>query len=298
MANMWDEQADFYSSFAFSELDDTSVYLDEFGVKEGDSVLDVCCGPGRISVVAAARGARVTGIDSSPNMLEHARANAKSAGVEDRTTFQLIDWKNVLPGQNVEAHDVVIASRCGAMMDVEKLSTLANRTVGVQIFADAPSLPQLLDVIFDGCGVPDAPDAGADQPFAGHGGPGRPGGPGGSGGPGGPRPGGPGRPGPGGPGDLGIYLSIAAKAHAAGFDPNVRILPERFRKVCPTKDEVLAWACALNPERSQGFEERVAQNIAPFLRETDAGIEFCIATAAALIWWDVRGPARWTLARR
>lgn len=51
----WNEIADFYSDFAFCELDDTRAYLDAIGVGEGDTLLDVCCGPGRVSVGVRAR---------------------------------------------------------------------------------------------------------------------------------------------------------------------------------------------------------------------------------------------------
>lgn len=62
----WDETADFYNTFSFRELDDSRTYLDAIGVGAGDTVLDVCCGPGRMSILAAERGAQVTGIDSAP----------------------------------------------------------------------------------------------------------------------------------------------------------------------------------------------------------------------------------------
>ena len=156
----WNGQADFYSKFAFCELDDTRVFLDAIDIQESDTVLDVCCGPGRVSVLAAERGARVTGVDAASKMLEHARENAKMMGVEDRCNFRLLDWNHVMPGQNLEKHDIVIASRCMAIMDVEKLSKLANKRVAVQIFANAPSIPMLLDVIFSGCGRPDIPAGG------------------------------------------------------------------------------------------------------------------------------------------
>jgi SAM-dependent methyltransferase len=48
-------------------------------------VLDVACGTGVVSVTAARLGARVTGLDLTPELLERARENARIAGVE-------IDW--------------------------------------------------------------------------------------------------------------------------------------------------------------------------------------------------------------
>ena len=51
------------------------------GVKAGDGVLDVACGTGVVAVTAARLGARVTGLDLTPELLERARENAAIAGV-------------------------------------------------------------------------------------------------------------------------------------------------------------------------------------------------------------------------
>jgi SAM-dependent methyltransferase len=48
----------------------------------GGEVLDLCCGQGRHSVLLAQRGFRVTGLDLSDTLLDHARERAAQAGVE------------------------------------------------------------------------------------------------------------------------------------------------------------------------------------------------------------------------
>jgi SAM-dependent methyltransferase len=53
----------------------------------GRSVLDLGCGSGQVSLLAAALGARVHGIDIAPRMLEIARASAERAGLSERVTF-------------------------------------------------------------------------------------------------------------------------------------------------------------------------------------------------------------------
>jgi len=50
-------------------------------VQAGQSVLDVGCGTGVVSVTAARIGAKVTGADLTPELLEQARENARIAGV-------------------------------------------------------------------------------------------------------------------------------------------------------------------------------------------------------------------------
>ena len=50
-------------------------------VRAGDGVLDVACGTGVVAVTAARLGARVTGLDLTPELLERARENAALAKV-------------------------------------------------------------------------------------------------------------------------------------------------------------------------------------------------------------------------
>jgi ubiquinone/menaquinone biosynthesis C-methylase UbiE len=61
----------------------TAVEAAEVG--EGDEVLDVACGSGNATIPAARTGAKTTGLDLTPELLEAGRANAAEAGVE-------IDW--------------------------------------------------------------------------------------------------------------------------------------------------------------------------------------------------------------
>jgi SAM-dependent methyltransferase len=56
--------------------------VEHAGVKGGMRVLDVACGTGVVAVTAARHGARVTGLDLTPELLKEARANARIAGVD------------------------------------------------------------------------------------------------------------------------------------------------------------------------------------------------------------------------
>jgi SAM-dependent methyltransferase len=56
------------------------------GIHPGQRVLDVACGTGVVAVTAARLGAKVTGLDLTPELLERARYNSKIAEVE-------VDWR-------------------------------------------------------------------------------------------------------------------------------------------------------------------------------------------------------------
>ncbi len=57
-------------------------YVERDGVLAGRELLDVGCGGGLLSEAMARRGARVTGLDLAPDVLEAARSHAREAGVE------------------------------------------------------------------------------------------------------------------------------------------------------------------------------------------------------------------------
>jgi SAM-dependent methyltransferase len=56
------------------------------GIRPKQAVLDVGCGTGVVALTAARLGAHVCGVDLTPDLLERARQNSRTAGVE-------IDWR-------------------------------------------------------------------------------------------------------------------------------------------------------------------------------------------------------------
>jgi len=60
--------------------------LDGFGIKSG-SLLDLCCGNGRVSICMAKRGFKTVGVDISRAFIEDARKKAGEHGVSSVVTF-------------------------------------------------------------------------------------------------------------------------------------------------------------------------------------------------------------------
>ena len=65
-----------------------SLVVELAGLREGERVVDVGCGTGNATTLAAALGARVTGVDPAPRLLAAAAGEARARGL-DATTIAL-----------------------------------------------------------------------------------------------------------------------------------------------------------------------------------------------------------------
>jgi SAM-dependent methyltransferase len=85
IAQFKDNQRKAWSTFAPTEIFTCrpAARLAVFaGIRAGQRVLDVACGTGVVSLAAARAGARVTGLDLTPELLVRARQNAAIAGAD------------------------------------------------------------------------------------------------------------------------------------------------------------------------------------------------------------------------
>jgi ubiquinone/menaquinone biosynthesis C-methylase UbiE len=80
-ATWMDGNYDYFSRFMESSAVE---FLDRLGVEAGTSLLDVACGSGQFALIAARRGARVTGVDVATNSILAARGRAASEGLDTR----------------------------------------------------------------------------------------------------------------------------------------------------------------------------------------------------------------------
>ncbi|MGH9007246.1 MAG: class I SAM-dependent methyltransferase [Acidimicrobiales bacterium] len=78
---MWDLGD--YPAVALDVIPDLgAVLVEACGVKAGDTVLDVACGSGNATIPAALKGARATGCDLSPTLLDAGRRLATARGAD------------------------------------------------------------------------------------------------------------------------------------------------------------------------------------------------------------------------
>ncbi|MWG35457.1 methyltransferase domain-containing protein [Halomarina oriensis] len=88
-----DEVAEEYDDKRFSRggrlIDDREkrAVLDALSPLDDKRVLEIACGTGRFTVMLAERGADITGLDISEEMLQQGREKAKRAGVADHLQF-------------------------------------------------------------------------------------------------------------------------------------------------------------------------------------------------------------------
>ncbi len=78
-------------------------WLQRHGVT-GKHVLDLGCGSGEVSVIAAGLGARVTGLDIVPAMIAIAKQHAAEHGVADRASFRVSNFAE----ETIESADIVM----------------------------------------------------------------------------------------------------------------------------------------------------------------------------------------------
>lgn len=78
-ATWMDGNYDYFSRFMESSATE---FLDHLDVPPGVRFLDVACGSGQLGLIAARRGARVTGVDIASNLIAAARGRATADGLD------------------------------------------------------------------------------------------------------------------------------------------------------------------------------------------------------------------------
>lgn len=241
---MWDAFAARYNGYAALQTDYTRLQCDAMKIGSGDTVADIGAGPGRITLQVAQKARSVTAIDVSRDMLDHLKANVVARGLRNVNPLHL-SWDQVVPGENVRVHDIVVASRSPAMRDLRKLDALARKYVFVMTFC-GPSLKSFHDTLVAGI-EPAPPPRGNYRPaMAGH-------------------------------------ALVFNRLVDMGIEANVGYLPDGFSASWRDWDELLAhfaWL-AIPPDRIDRFRE----NIGTYLTQDAAGLHLRMETRTVVVWW-------------
>lgn len=98
--------------------------LDLADIREGETVLDACCGIGTISLLAAGRAEHVTGVEISPEAIRDAKSNAVNNGIEN-VSFYARDISEFLRRNNRD-FDVVILDPPRSGMGEDTMRAIRN----------------------------------------------------------------------------------------------------------------------------------------------------------------------------
>lgn len=90
---LYDPIATIYDPWSRSVTEDIGFYVDH-ALGSGGPVVELAVGTGRISVPIAQAGVPVIGVDSSPGMLDLARAAAEAAGVAELVDLRVGDLRH------------------------------------------------------------------------------------------------------------------------------------------------------------------------------------------------------------
>jgi SAM-dependent methyltransferase len=121
---------------SFARRNRSSAYIDKLlpfiDMRDGETVLDVGCGPGTLALPLARIAKSVTALDFSAEMLAELRSAAAEEGLENIATV-LAAWEDDWQPLGVEVHDIAVASRSLAVDDLAaalvKLNEWARRKV-------------------------------------------------------------------------------------------------------------------------------------------------------------------------
>jgi SAM-dependent methyltransferase len=257
----WDQAAENYNRMVQMEKRYTLDQINLLDITSEDTVLDVCCGPGRLVVPIAKKAKSVTALDASPKMLEYLDQYAAEEGVSNYNKL-LFDWEDKESAEELEQHDIVVTSRSLGLFDVRLLSKLARKTVMMIVWANgAPPIPKIIGSLFKGT---------IEEDEHGHG-----------------RP-----PFPFPKQDRRLGNNIFYnKVYDLGFEPNVRILDDGWERTFADREEAYEELFKLAPGNGPFKDKKIneeifRQNADQYLTDESGAVKYFAATKSFVIWWD------------
>lgn len=130
---------DYWNNFApnYRKHPGKSTYEHDFfalaNIHDGETVFDMGCGSGTLTLPLAEAGHKVFAADFSDGMLDILAREAEQKHLNDRITILRLDWNEDWENHNIPVCDVAIASRSMIVSDLEsavdKLQSKASRKV-------------------------------------------------------------------------------------------------------------------------------------------------------------------------
>lgn len=125
-AELWNENADQWEERSKSETDFSRRQVESLDISPEDTVLDVCCGTGPLTVWLARRAKRVVALDYGRDMLAHVKRKAEELGLKNIETVQG-NWHSMTPGVDFPKCDVAVTRHSPAQGDILKFSRCAEK---------------------------------------------------------------------------------------------------------------------------------------------------------------------------
>jgi len=146
----WNEEAPFYDFMNSLEAEGTLKELEILPLNRDDVVLDIGCGPGRMTIPLAKMVKKVIAIDFAEDMVELCIENCRQAGVTN-VECKRIDWQDGWLDTSDYEVDVAIQARWGAgASPFEMFRKVARRYAVIIDWARNP--PRVArSKLFEGC---------------------------------------------------------------------------------------------------------------------------------------------------
>lgn len=111
--------------------------MEKINVTENDTLLDLGCGEGSITIPLAKKAKSVTGVDSAYKMLEILNEKAKKANVDNIKTIE--EDLTKISVETVGKHDIVVASRSlNGVLEIKEtiknIQEIADKYVYITLF--------------------------------------------------------------------------------------------------------------------------------------------------------------------
>lgn len=136
---MWSRVSKIYDFMSRLEKKYTLKQVNSLILNESDTVLDVGCGIGRLTVPIAKKVSKVTALDIADEMLHVCKKNVEEAGLENVTIINS-DWNEIEIDKDIAKHDVAFSSRSVGLYDIIKLNNVAKKYAYLLSFSQYPTL--------------------------------------------------------------------------------------------------------------------------------------------------------------